>query len=209
VASTSRSHAPWALLDEAIYRSASGSEIPVTVIGGFPADIRVDLGSIGRQLNAAARWQHVHLDFRFGSKADLTAPKSDFRFTPRKQTQVGHHGMSVSCQKRTLPQGRLLTPSRTFCGITLRAMISAFSGRINDARQFSINSLKLGCTGSPLLRGSTLEGDMTAIPEVSTSAVLETQINYAVNVIAMICGLGIVVSVCLATSGLDMSVGFF
>ena len=43
-ASTSRSHAPRALLDEAIDRSASGSEIPVAVIGGFPADIRVDLG---------------------------------------------------------------------------------------------------------------------------------------------------------------------
>jgi hypothetical protein len=86
-------------------------------------------------------------------------------------------------------------------------MISAFSGRINDARQFSINSLKLVCTGSPLLRGSTLEGDMKAIPEVFTPAVPET--NYAMNVIAMICGLGIVVCVCLATSGLDMSVGFF
>jgi hypothetical protein len=88
-------------------------------------------------------------------------------------------------------------------------MISAFSGRINDARQLSINSLKLVCTGSPLLRGSTLEGDMKAIPKVSTPAVPETQINYAVNVIAMICGLGIIVCVCLATSGLDMSVGFF
>jgi hypothetical protein len=99
--------------------------------------------------------------------------------------------------------------SGTFYGITLRAMISAFSGRINDARQFSINSLKLVCTGSPLLRGSTLEGDMIAIPEVSTPALPATQINYAVNVIAMICGLGIVVCVCLATSGLDMSVGFF
>ena len=50
---------------------------------------------------------------------------------------------------------------------------------------------------------------MKAIPEVSTPAIPETQINYAVNVIAMICGLGIVVCVCLATFGLDMSVGFF
>jgi hypothetical protein len=88
-------------------------------------------------------------------------------------------------------------------------MISAYSGRINDARQFFINSLKLVCTGSPLLRGSTLEGDMKAIPEVFTPAVPETQINYAMNVIAIICGLGIVVCVFLATSGLDMSVGFF
>jgi hypothetical protein len=50
---------------------------------------------------------------------------------------------------------------------------------------------------------------MSAIPEVSTQAVPETQINYAVNVIAMMCGLGIVVAVCMATYGLDMSVGFF
>ena len=41
-ASTSRSHAPRALLDEAIDRSASGSEIPVAFIGG--ADIRFDQG---------------------------------------------------------------------------------------------------------------------------------------------------------------------
>jgi hypothetical protein len=88
-------------------------------------------------------------------------------------------------------------------------MISAFSGRINDARQFSINSLKLVCAGSPLLRGSTLEGEMKAIREVSTPAIPEAQINFAVNVIAMTCGLGIVVWVGLATSGLDMSVGFF
>jgi hypothetical protein len=50
---------------------------------------------------------------------------------------------------------------------------------------------------------------MSAIPEVTTRAAPETQINYAPNLIAMICGLGVVVFVCLATSGLDMSVGFF
>jgi hypothetical protein len=51
---------------------------------------------------------------------------------------------------------------------------------------------------------------MKAISEVSTRAVSETQTNvYILNMIAMICGLGVVVFVCLATSGLDMSVGFF
>ena len=50
---------------------------------------------------------------------------------------------------------------------------------------------------------------MNAIPEITTRAVPETQIDYALNLIAMICGLGVVVFVCLATSGLDMSVGFF
>jgi hypothetical protein len=58
--------------------------------------------------------------------------------------------------------------------------------------------------------GLILEGDMKAISEVSTPAVSETQTNvYALNVIAIICGLGVVVFACLATSGLDMSVGFF
>jgi hypothetical protein len=58
--------------------------------------------------------------------------------------------------------------------------------------------------------GLILEGDMKAISEVSTPAVSETQTNvYALNVIAVICGLGVVVFACLATSGLDMSVGFF
>jgi hypothetical protein len=93
--------------------------------------------------------------------------------------------------------------------IAYQRLISAFSGRINDARQFCINSLKLVCTCNPLPRGSTLEGDMNAIPEVSTQAVPETHINYAVNVFAMICGLGIVMAVCMATYGLDMSAGFF
>jgi len=50
---------------------------------------------------------------------------------------------------------------------------------------------------------------MNTIPEVSTPAVPEAEANLAMNVVAMICGLGIVVLVCMATSGLDMSVGFF
>ena len=54
-----------------------------------------------------------------------------------------------------------------------------------------------------------MEGDMNAISEVSTQAVPVTKIDYAVSVIAMICGLVIVVCICMATSGLDMSVGFF
>jgi hypothetical protein len=50
---------------------------------------------------------------------------------------------------------------------------------------------------------------MNAIPEVLTRHVPETPTNYVVNVLAVICGLGVVVAVCLATNGLDMSVGFF
>jgi hypothetical protein len=33
--------------------------------------------------------------------------------------------------------------------------------------------------------------------------------NLIVNAMAVICGLGLVVFACMATSGLDMSVGFF
>jgi hypothetical protein len=43
----------------------------------------------------------------------------------------------------------------------------------------------------------------------STRAVSEAQTNYIRNAIAVICGLGVLVFVCLATDGLDMSVGFF
>lgn len=50
---------------------------------------------------------------------------------------------------------------------------------------------------------------MNAISEVSTLAVSEVQASYIQNAIAVICGLGVLVFVCLATNGLDMSVGFF
>jgi hypothetical protein len=54
-----------------------------------------------------------------------------------------------------------------------------------------------------------LEGDVSAISEVSTPVVSQAQTNYIMNAIAVICGLGVVVLLCLATDGLDMSVGFF
>jgi hypothetical protein len=50
---------------------------------------------------------------------------------------------------------------------------------------------------------------MNAIPEVLTEAVPEPQTNYILNLVSIICGLGVVMAVCMATSGLDMSVGFF
>lgn len=45
--------------------------------------------------------------------------------------------------------------------------------------------------------------------EAPARAVPEAQANFAMNVVAMLCGMGIVLFVCLATSGLDMSPGFF
>jgi hypothetical protein len=50
---------------------------------------------------------------------------------------------------------------------------------------------------------------MNAISEVFTRAVSDAEANYILNAIAVICGLGLVVILCLATDGLDMSVGFF
>jgi hypothetical protein len=50
---------------------------------------------------------------------------------------------------------------------------------------------------------------MKTISGLSTQTAPETQANFTLNLIAIICGLGVVVFVCLATSGLDMSIGFF
>jgi hypothetical protein len=50
---------------------------------------------------------------------------------------------------------------------------------------------------------------MNAISEALTRAVPEAQASYIWNAIAVICGLGVLVFVCMATDGLDMSVGFF
>ena len=48
---------------------------------------------------------------------------------------------------------------------------------------------------------------MHTIPELSTRAVPEPR--FVVNLMAVICGLGLVVFLCMATAGLDMSAGFF
>jgi hypothetical protein len=50
---------------------------------------------------------------------------------------------------------------------------------------------------------------MQAIPEVRAQAAPETRINFALDLIAIVGGLGVVMFVCVATYGLDMSVGFF
>jgi hypothetical protein len=50
---------------------------------------------------------------------------------------------------------------------------------------------------------------MNAISEVSTLAISEVQANYIRNAIGVICGLGVLAFVCLATDGLDISAGFF
>ena len=75
--------------------------------------------------------------------------------------------------------------------------------------QSSVNALELVCSCNPLEGFSFLESDMNAIAEVPTLAVSEVQASYIRNAIAVICGVGVLVFVCMATDGLDMSAGFF
>lgn len=136
-----------------------------------------------------------------------------FRLTPFNNAAAGYRARPWQSGSISLPQGSTTARQKPRHHRQLDRRRDwhrgAFFGRINDARQFYINCLKLVCTRNPLPRGSTLEGDMNAISDVSTQPVPVAQTNYAVNAVAMICGLGIVVWVCMATSGLDMSVGFF
>jgi hypothetical protein len=50
---------------------------------------------------------------------------------------------------------------------------------------------------------------MNTISEVIAPAVSKTRIRAIMDFVAVLCGLGIVMAACVATSGLDMSAGFF
>jgi hypothetical protein len=50
---------------------------------------------------------------------------------------------------------------------------------------------------------------MNTISEVIAPAVAKTYTGYIMDLAAILCGLGVVMAACVATSGLDMSVGFF
>jgi hypothetical protein len=50
---------------------------------------------------------------------------------------------------------------------------------------------------------------MNTITKISGEAVPAAFNNLIINTMAVICGLGLVVFACMATSGLDMSPGFF
>jgi hypothetical protein len=50
---------------------------------------------------------------------------------------------------------------------------------------------------------------MQAVPEVPAQAVAETRANFVLDLIAIVCGLAVVVFLCMATYGLDTSAGFF
>jgi len=50
---------------------------------------------------------------------------------------------------------------------------------------------------------------MDSITEISDETVPATDTNLIINAVAIMCGLAVVVFACMATSGLDMSPGFF
>jgi hypothetical protein len=50
---------------------------------------------------------------------------------------------------------------------------------------------------------------MDNVAKISAEAVPSATDNVLVNVMAVICGLALLVFACMATSGLDMSAGFF
>jgi hypothetical protein len=50
---------------------------------------------------------------------------------------------------------------------------------------------------------------MNTISEVIAPAVSKPYAGYIKDLAAILCGLGVVMAACMATSGLDMSVGFF
>jgi hypothetical protein len=50
---------------------------------------------------------------------------------------------------------------------------------------------------------------MNSVVKIPAQVIPATANNLIVNAIAVVCGLGLVVFACMATSGLDMSVGFF
>jgi len=50
---------------------------------------------------------------------------------------------------------------------------------------------------------------MDSAAKISDNAVPSTDTSLIINVMAVMCGLALVVFACMATSGLDMSPGFF
>ena len=65
------------------------------------------------------------------------------------------------------------------------------------------------CAGPAPPWVTNLEIVMQTIPEVPAQAIAEKQTNFALDLIAVVCGLLVVAFLCMATYGLDVSVGFF
>jgi hypothetical protein len=79
---------------------------------------------------------------------------------------------------------------------------------INDVAQACIKSSQLACP--PGIRCKFLTGGkMDTVTKIATETVPSAANNLIASVIAVMCGLGLVVFACAATNGLDMSPGFF
>ena len=89
------------------------------------------------------------------------------------------------------------------------AVIDLISQLFNDAPKTCINALKLVCAGPAPPWVTNLEIVMQTIPEVPAQAIPEKKTNFALDLIAVVCGLLVVAFLCVATYGLDVSVGFF
>jgi hypothetical protein len=50
---------------------------------------------------------------------------------------------------------------------------------------------------------------MDSAAKISDDSVPATDTNLIINAVAIMCGLAVIVFACMATSGLDMSPGFF
>jgi len=50
---------------------------------------------------------------------------------------------------------------------------------------------------------------MNTLPEVPAPAVSHAEYGFAMSIVAIACGLGIVISICLASYGLDVGATFF
>jgi hypothetical protein len=61
----------------------------------------------------------------------------------------------------------------------------------------------------PRINLKLLGAKMNSVAKISAEAVPGAANDLITNVMAVICGLGLVVLACVATSGLDTSVGFF
>jgi hypothetical protein len=80
--------------------------------------------------------------------------------------------------------------------------------RVNDILQACIKSSQLASPRN--FHASFYQGaKMDSITEISDEAVPATDTNLIINAVAIMCGLAVVVFACMATSGLDMSPGFF
>ena len=88
-----------------------------------------------------------------------------------------------------------------------RIGLLSFRG-VNGVPQACIKSSQLG--SAPEFQAKFFQGfKMDNVAKISAEAVPAVANNLMVNVMAVICGLALVVFACMATADLDMSAGFF